>query len=222
LKDGGFWRKLSIMRWNNIIFLLLLIVVATGNIQPLQGQDQSVQSTIYLLRQESDERYRKLKAELEDAQQANLTLVRRLEALEDENRSLRNSIKKLPANLVSESDAKKLSDALVDQIKSVDKSRSDDNKIISEEIKKIWKAIEELGKAPVAKVAQSVPDKPRRVPKRIAEVTLESGYTLSAIAEAYRLEGYDVSVAGILEANPNITDPTKIRAGDTVIVPIEW
>jgi hypothetical protein len=74
----------------------------------------------------------------------------------------------------------------------------------------------------VAKVAQRVPDKPRRVPKRIAEVTLESGYTLSAIAEAYRLEGYDVSVAGILEANPNITDPTKIRAGDTVIVPIEW
>ena len=210
------------MRWNNIIFLLLLIVVAKGNIQLLQGQGQSVQSTIYLLRQESDERYRKLKAELEDAQQANLTLLRRLEALEEENRSLRNSIKKLPTNLVSESDAKKLSDALVDEIKSVDKSRADDNKIISEEIKKIWKAIEELGKAPVAKVAQSVPEKPRRVPKRIAEVTLESGYTLSAIAEAYRLEGYDVSVAGILEANPSITDPTKIRAGDTVIVPIEW
>ena len=65
-------------------------------------------------------------------------------------------------------------------------------------------------------------DKPRRVPKRIAEVVLEKGYTLSAIAEAYRLEGYDVTVDGILEANPNITDPTKIRAGDTIIVPIEW
>jgi predicted ribosome-associated RNA-binding protein Tma20 len=51
---------------------------------------------------------------------------------------------------------------------------------------------------------------------------LEKGYTLSAIAEAYRLEGYDVTVDGILEANPNITDPTKIRAGDTIIVPIEW
>jgi chromosome segregation ATPase len=186
------------------------------------AQEQSVQSTIYLLRQESDERYRKLSAELEDAQQANLTLVRRLEALEEENRSLRNSINKLPADLVTESDAKKLSDALVEQIKSVDGKRAEDNKIISEEIKKIWKAIEELGKAPAPKEVKRATDKPRRVPKRIAEVVLEKGYTLSAIAEAYRLEGYDVTVDGILEANPNITDPTKIRAGDTIIVPIEW
>jgi len=211
-----------IMRWNYIIYLFLFAIIGTGKTQFLMVQEQSVQSTIYLLRQESDERYRKLSAELEDAQQANLTLVRRLEALEEENRSLRNSINKLPADLVTESDAKKLSDALVEQIKSVDSKRAEDNKIISEEIKKIWKAIEELGKAPAPKEVKRATDKPRRVPKRIAEVVLEKGYTLSAIAEAYRLEGYDVTVDGILEANPNITDPTKIRAGDTIIVPIEW
>ena len=211
-----------IMRWNYIIYLFLFALIGTGKTQFLMAQEQSVQSTIYLLRQESDERYRKLSAELEDAQQANLTLVRRLEALEEENRSLRNSINKLPADLVTESDAKKLSDALVEQIKSVDGKRAEDNKIISEEIKKIWKAIEELGKAPAPKEVKRATDKPRRVPKRIAEVVLEKGYTLSAIAEAYRLEGYDVTVDGILEANPNITDPTKIRAGDTIIVPIEW
>jgi len=211
-----------IMRWNYIIYLFLFAIIGTGKTQFLMAQEQSVQSTIYLLRQESDERYRKLSAELEDAQQANLTLVRRLEALEEENRSLRNSINKLPADLVTESDAKKLSDALVEQIKSVDSKRAEDNKIISEEIKKIWKAIEELGKAPAPKEVKRATDKPRRVPKRIAEVVLEKGYTLSAIAEAYRLEGYDVTVDGILEANPNITDPTKIRAGDTIIVPIEW
>ena len=210
------------MRWNYIIYLFLFAIIGTGKTQFLMAQEQSVQSTIYLLRQESDERYRKLSAELEDAQQANLTLVRRLEALEEENRSLRNSINKLPADLVTESDAKKLSDALVEQIKSVDSKRAEDNKIISEEIKKIWKAIEELGKAPAPKEVKRATDKPRRVPKRIAEVVLEKGYTLSAIAEAYRLEGYDVTVDGILEANPNITDPTKIRAGDTIIVPIEW
>jgi chromosome segregation ATPase len=210
------------MRWNYIIYLFLFAIIGTGKTQFLMAQEQSVQSTIYLLRQESEERYRKLSAELEDAQQANLTLVRRLEALEEENRSLRNSINKLPADLVTESDAKKLSDALVEQIKSVDGKRAEDNKIISEEIKKIWKAIEELGKAPAPKEVKRATDKPRRVPKRIAEVVLEKGYTLSAIAEAYRLEGYDVTVNGILEANPNINDPTKIQAGDTIIVPIEW
>jgi chromosome segregation ATPase len=210
------------MLWNYIIYLFLFAIIGTGKTQFLMAQEQSVQSTIYLLRQESEERYRKLSAELEDAQQANLTLVRRLEALEEENRSLRNSINKLPADLVTESDAKKLSDALVEQIKSVDGKRAEDNKIISEEIKKIWKAIEELGKAPAPKEVKRATDKPRRVPKRIAEVVLEKGYTLSAIAEAYRLEGYDVTVNGILEANPNINDPTKIQAGDTIIVPIEW
>jgi hypothetical protein len=120
------------MRWNYIIYLFLFAIIGTGKTQFLMAQEQSVQSTIYLLRQESDERYRKLSAELEDAQQANLTLVRRLEALEEENRSLRNSINKLPADLVTESDAKKLSDALVEQIKSVDGKRAEDNKIISE------------------------------------------------------------------------------------------
>lgn len=210
------------MRRINIIYLLFIAFISLGKHQALLGQDQNLQSTLYLLRQESDERYRMLKAELEDAQQANLALVRRLETLEEENRSLRNSIRKIPDNLVTESDAKKLSDALVEQIQKVDDKRAQDNKIIGEELKKIWKAIEDLGKSPVTKEVQRIPDKPRRVPKRIAEVTLESGYTLSAIAEAYRLEGYEVSVADILEANPNITDPRKIREGDTIIVPIEW
>ena len=219
---GPFDASYVIMRWININYLLLFAIIATGNIQSLKAQGQNLQSTIYLLRQESDERYRKLKAELEDAQQANLSLVRRLEALEEENRSLRNSMNKLPTNPVGESDVKKLSVALEEQIKAVDDKRAEDNKIIGEEIKKIWKAIEALGKAPAPVQVQQKPDKPRRVPKRIAEVTVEKDYTLSAIAEAYRLEGYDVTVEGILEANPNITDPRKIRIGDVIIVPIEW
>jgi len=64
--------------------------------------------------------------------------------------------------------------------------------------------------------------KPRRVPKKIAEVTIEPNYTISAIAEAYRLEGVNVTIAEILEANPQITDPRKIKVGDVIIIPIEW
>lgn len=43
--------------------------------------------------------------------------------------------------------------------------------------------------------------------------TVEAGQTLSAIALAYK-----VSVKAIMQAN-NITDPTKLRVGQTLFIP---
>ena len=221
LKNALVWRRLFVMHWKNILCPIFIAIITMSGLQSLQAQEPSVQSTIYLLRQESEERYRKLKAELEDTQEANLNLLRRIETLEEENRSLRNSMNKVPTDVVTEIDLKKWSDALIEQIQSVDDKRAAENKIVGEELKKIWKAIESLGKAP-SKAVVETPKNPRRVPKTIAEMTVESGYTLSAIAEAYRMKGYDIYVADILEANPNITDPRKIKEGDVITIPIEW
>jgi nucleoid-associated protein YgaU len=51
---------------------------------------------------------------------------------------------------------------------------------------------------------------------------VEPGYTISAIAEAYRQEGYSITTQDILEANPQISDPRRIKVGDVIIIPIKW
>ena len=206
------------MHWKTFIFAIYFCTVSLGT--DLQAQNSNLENIISLLRQETEERYRKLRAELDDAQAANISLMQRMEALERENRSLRREIAKIPTSPVSEADLKKLSEELVDRIKTVDKQRASDNKALVDQIKDLVGAVNKLNTKPV--VTKVKPDKPRRIPKKIAEVTIEPNYTISAIAEAYRLEGVDVSIADILEANPQITDPRKIKVGDVIIIPIEW
>jgi predicted phage tail protein len=218
LKSGSIYRNVIIMHWKIFIFAIYFCTVSIGT--SLQAQDPDFKNTIFLLRQETEERYRKLKAELEDAQAANLSLMERMQTLEKENRSLRREVAKIPKSPVSEADLKILSEELIDRIKTVDKQRASDNKALVDQIRDLVKAVNKLNTKPAVTAVKS--DKPRRVPKKIAEVTIEPNYTISAIAEAYRLEGVDVSIADILEANPQITDPRKIKVGDVIIIPIEW
>ena len=49
---------------------------------PLQAQDVPSQQAVALLQQESEERYRSLKAALEDLQAAHIALLQRMDALE--------------------------------------------------------------------------------------------------------------------------------------------
>jgi len=213
--------KVRIMRWNTTFSWICLLTVGMACLSsPLPAQTENLKNTIYLWRQESEERYRQLKADLEDAQEANNALLKRMEALERENRSLRSNLAKVPTAPVSETDLKRLSDQLLERIKTVDAQRAEDNRLLVEQIKQLAKAIDGMNKAPA--VPSHTPSKPARRVKTSAELKIEPGWTLSAIAEAYRQDGYKVSVADILEANPKITDPKKIRSGETIIIPIEW
>ncbi|MDA7660207.1 LysM peptidoglycan-binding domain-containing protein [Verrucomicrobia bacterium] len=206
------------MHCKTFIFAIYFCTVSVGT--GLQAQDSNLKNTIFLLQQETEERYRKLRAEIDDAQTANLSLMQRMQALEKENRSLRREVAKIPKSPVSESDLAKLSEALIDRIKTVDKKRAGDNKALVDQIRDLVTAVNKLNIKAVATPLK--PAKPRRVPKKIAEVTIEPNYTISAIAEAYRLEGINVTIGEILEANPQITDPRKIKVGDVIIIPIEW
>lgn len=189
---------------------------------PLQAQDVPSQQAIALLQQESEERYRSLKAALEDLQAAHIALLQRMDALEKENRELQAKVAVLPKTAVSDSDLRQVSDALLERIRSVDQKRADDNKVLVQQIKDL---VKQIGKAPRASSGSTppqTPNKPRRVPREIAEVTVEPGYTISAIAEAYRQEGYSITTQDILEANPQISDPRRIKVGDVIIIPIKW
>jgi hypothetical protein len=189
---------------------------------PLQAQNVPSQQAVALLQQESEERYRNLKAALEDLQAAHIALLQRMDALEKENRELRSKVAILPKTAVSDSDLQQVSDALLERIRSVDQKRADDNKVLVQQIKDLVKQMGKTPRASSGNTPPQAPSKPRRVPKEIAEITVEPGYTISAIAEAYRQEGYSITTQDILEANPQISDPRRIKVGDVVIIPIKW
>ena len=220
LKEFCISSNMSSMNLNQATCWTVLVVLCLQIPCPLIAENQGLQNTLYLSQQESEERYRSLRAELEDAQAANLALLKRMEAIEKENRVLRAGLSRLPASAATEVDLKKMADELVKRIKQVDQKRSGDNIALVQQVKELWKALEKVGKP----VPRSVPasKKTSRIPKKIAEMTVQPGYTISAIAEAYRLDGYEISIDDILEANPSISDPRKIKVGDVIIIPIEW
>jgi len=199
---------------------LILFLAVTGFL--LQAQDVPSQQAVVLLQQESKERYRSLKAAMEDLQAAHIALLQRMDALEKENRELKAKVAVLPKTAVSDSDLQQVSDALLERIRSVDQKRADDNKVLVQQIKDLVKQIGKASRASSGSTSPQTPSKPRRVPREIAEVTVEPGYTISAIAEAYRQEGYSITTQDILEANPQISDPRRIKVGDVIAIPIKW
>jgi hypothetical protein len=200
--------------WTSLLMLFFL--------SSALAQDSSDSQSFRLLQQESEERYRKLLAEIEDLQAANLALLQRMDGLERDNRDLRSKLAALPQSAISDADLNKVSQELIERIRTVDSKRAEDNRVLVKQIEDLIKATNKASRLATPKPASPVNDKPRRVPREIAEVTIEPGYTISAIAEAYRKEGYDMSADDILEANPSITDPRRIKVGDVIIIPIKW
>ena len=117
------------------------------------------------------------------------------------NLELQAKVAVLPKTAVSDSDLQQVSDALLERIRSVDQKRADDNKVLVQQIKDL---VKQIGKTPRASSGSTLrkPSKPRRVPRRLQK-SLWNQATISAIAEAYRQEGYSITTQDILEQPPN-------------------
>jgi LysM repeat protein len=100
--------------------------------------------------------------------------------------------------------------SLADSIREVDKKRQADRELILKEIEKLGKTLSSRP-APAASSRESAP------PKGF-EYSVQPGDTLSAIVEAYRRQGYKVTVDEVLKANPGLK-PTSMQVGQKIIIP---
>jgi LysM repeat protein len=196
----------------------LWFVLALGVIcRPLQAQDAAAAAATA---QEQEERYQKLRANIEDLLNTQATLEKRLSALNDELQTLRQNTDRASGNYATRDDLRKLAD----DVREIDRKREEDKKLILEELRK-------LAATPVPVVAPEPPKRAAKpelapdpnagapaVPKNGYTYTVKDGDTLAAIVNAYRQNGVKVTVDQVLKANPNLK-PRSMRVNQKIFIP---
>ena len=186
--------------------VVLLVAGALSFTPPARAQDAAV-----------EERLNKLNAHVEDLLAAQAEQQKRLAAQTREIEVLREQAAKPAGNFASQEDLLKLAEKL----KEIDQKRVADNE-------KILKEIEKLGRAGAAarteKKAGKIP--PEAVEKagtggsaeKGFEYVIQSGDTLSTIAQAYREKGIKITSEQVLKANPGLK-PNSLKVGQKIFIP---
>jgi LysM repeat protein len=164
-----------------------------------------------------EERLNKINGHVEDLLAAQKLQQERIAELAKELGNIREQAAKPPGNFASQEEMRKLAEKL----QEIDQKRVADNE-------KILKEIEKLGRAgAVARTERKAP-KSQAEPSASAgtiggaekgfEYVIQSGDTLSTIAQAYREKGIKITSDQILKANPGLK-PNSLRVGQKIFIP---
>jgi LysM repeat protein len=168
--------------------------------------------------QEYEERFRRLNTTVEDLLGAQATLQKRIGALSDELRTVRDEQERAPNRYVRHDDLRKALDRLAEKIRELDQKREDDKRLILDEIRKLAQA--PLPEPPPrrAKDREPQPLAPAPGPMKGYEYVVKSGDTLVAIIAAYQQSGVKVTQAQVQKANPGL-NPNRLGIGQKVFIP---
>lgn len=195
---------------------------------PVFAQNDSNAAAL-LDKQNAEERYKRMSADMEQLQAANAALQKKIDALEERLSKMSEDIAKA-ANKDNTSSLRDDLKLLRDKIQEVDKKRESDKQGISEEIKK---SIAEIEKA-VLKANAARPvihEKPAPAQTEASTTasdndysyTIQEGDTLSAIVVAYnkkfQSEGMKkISMKKVQDANPNV-NWNRLKVGQKIVIP---
>jgi predicted RNase H-like nuclease (RuvC/YqgF family) len=161
-----------------------------------------------------EERLNRIAGQLEQLENARVKLEKDLGDLRREVSALRDQAGKPTGNFASQEELKKLAEKL----QEVDQKRVADNE-------KVLATLERLAKAGArgdgARVRDSEPKAATgsgASAEKGFEYVIQSGDTLSAIAQAYREKGVKVYPEQILKANPGLK-ATNLQVGKKIFVP---
>ena len=195
------------------IFLFVCLLSITP---ALRAQDAAAASA-KADRDAAEERYKRLNSALEDLLATQNEQQKRIAALVKEVENLREQMSKPSGNYASQDDLR----ALAKTVEKIEQKRVEDNERIVKEIAKLGKVV--APSTPPKKSAGTgtpvVTDTPSASDKEHYKHVVQSGDTLSTIAQAFREKGIKVSVDQILKANPKL-DPNKMRVGQEIIIPV--
>lgn len=169
-------------------------------------------------RAEAEERYRRLASTLEDVLATQTLLQKKIAALSDDLRSLREETLKPNMSYAAREDFRRLAQ----QVQEIDQKREADRRLILEEIQKLGKTLV------VAPPSSTVGPKqtPRVEEKGHEKERIEKGYyhivekdqNLSLILQAYRQKGVKVTRKSVEEANPSM-NPNRLLEGQKIFIP---
>jgi hypothetical protein len=159
-----------------------------------------------------------LRGQVQDLQDAQASLTKRLDALDKEIRELRE--KSSGGSGANQEDLQKLAD----QVQEIEKKRQEDKTLILKEIEKLGKIIG--GSTSTHKSSPAVATAPANNPGSTGPgqqqghiYIVKRGDTLVAIVKACREQGIKVTTDQILKANPGLT-PNNLKAEQKLFIPV--
>ncbi len=196
-----------------VIALLPVLCVVAWVAFALKAQDVPTEA----LRQEYEERFRRLSTKIEEVLGLQAALQRRINDLSAEMTNLREEQSQLTVQSVKPDDLRKLAD----KVREIDRKREEDRRLILDELRK-------LAQAPIPEPApRKEPSKTKEPenaspvssePQKGYEYVVKEGDTLSTIVAAYQQTGVKVTLDAVLKANPN-AKPKALKVGQKVFIP---
>lgn len=202
------------------LFTGSLLLAASPNTAPAQG---TYGAEAYAQRQQEEERWRKVSAQLEELISTQEVLRKRLSTLEEENRALRTEVTKAGNAGVSPEEFQRVIKEIANKLKEVDDKRVADNKTILEQVKQLVREIKPgaaTTQATVTKATSTVPDVSDPLPGAQEGFThvMQKGETISAVVQAFKAQGVKTSMTAVLAANPKV-NPNRIKPGTEIFIP---
>jgi LysM repeat protein len=167
-------------------------------------------------RDESDERYRRLSARIEELVANQALQQQQIASLERSIRELSDQISRNNNSAATQESLRRLGD----QIHKVDEARVADNKRVFEAIDDLHRVIKNAASAPLPKPPPSKPSASSEGSGAIEgyEYVIQKNDTLSGIVQAYRQNNIKVSLQAIKDANPNVKWDA-LRVGQKIVIP---
>ncbi len=194
---------------------LLLLPLGFGLLQfPLVAQDSNTAAAI-ADKQAAEEHYKRMSADVESVLAANLSLQKKVSALENELQKVREEQSRSANNNSATDGLKKLAE----KIQEVDKKRESDKELILAEIGKIGKTLA----APAPRSKPVVAPETNSGPEKGYPYVIQSGDTLGAILNdfnsQFKSKGMKtVSMTQVMNANPSV-NWNKLKIGQKIVVP---
>ncbi len=162
----------------------------------------------------TQERLDKMAGQIQDFLDAQKSLQQQLTQVSKEVSALREQMANQPReDWATDADLKRLADG----VREIDKKRIEDNEHIRTEIGKLGKL---LTSAPPARSKPSREEEPKEPVKPEAgfEYVVQSGDSLSLIAQACREKGVKVTMDQIRKANPKL-NADRLLVGQKIFIP---
>jgi len=201
------------------------MALLAGSPALIQAADPGADATTLAIQKDTEERFRRLAAEVQDLQEAQQTILKRQETLQqrlsnllEEMRSLKEEQNRASGNLVSRDEFRKYAEKL----KEMDEKREADKKLILKEIGELAKV--PAAPAPVEKAPShraSATESPEEMP--YVYVVKKNDRLLDIIAaynDYFKKEGKGkITKEQVLKANPNLKSD-RVIAGQKIHIPV--
>jgi len=189
-----------------IVFLLFTLVFLAGSV--LRAQDAAV-----------EEQLMKLDGLVQDLLEDKANQKKQIESLAKEIEN-RRELQNHPTTAYATEEALRL---LAERVQEIDRKREADKELILRKIEELAKVLAVPAGSSKKSIVAAPPTAGSNTgtpatPEKGFEYVVQTGDTISVIAQAYNEKGIKVTVNQILKANPGLV-PEKIQVGQKIFIP---